>query len=266
MNRYREQKVLSENIGKLHDLVQQGFDIAKSAKKLVFSKTDIKEEVDGLLAVTGDLVSINVLKVDTDLESISPPCPPFQLDFTLKTTRITTHNGVYPICFNGEFYNNVGLRIMRIKYPAIDEMYKALEEAELRYARVHAIKKSLDRVQEDIRAASKRGKVPSPPADDPVEKMLVKIAKRRIPSFTLKGDKTMLGFHHYSPWAAIRRSNPFEAEPENFHNVKHNSSNLKGNYYIQIDFVSIFRNFATRVRAFYSYKAILLTNFVQYHT
>ena len=173
-------------------------------------------------------MTINMLKVDTDLESISPPCPPFQLDFTLKTARTTTHNGVFPICFNGEFYKNVGLRIIRVRYPAIDAMYKALEEAELRYARIGAIKKSLQRVQEDVRKESKRGKVSSPPEDDPVEGMLTKIAKRRIPTFTLKGDKTMLGFHHYSPWATIKRSNPFDLLSEPSYHRKYDRSNLHG--------------------------------------
>ena len=186
-------------------------------------------------------MTINVLKVDTDLESISPPCLEFELNFSLKTAEVTAHNGVHPICFNGEFYKNVGLRIMRIKYPAIDGMYKALEEAELRYTRIKAIKKSLERVQTDIRKESKRGNVPSPPQEDSVENMLVKIAKRRIPAFTLQGDKTMLGFHHYSPWASIKRSNPFEMLSEPLYHMKYDRSNLHGIDFYSFNSIETFR-------------------------
>ena len=225
MNRYREQKVLNQDIGKLIELIKQADKIAKSTKQLVESKTDIQDEVNELLALPGDLVELNILKVDTQLKTISPPCLPFHLDFTLKTRQPTSHHGIYPICFNGEFYKNLGLRIMRIKYPAVDDMYKALEEAEFRYARIHGIKKSLSRVEMDVKKESKRGKIPSQTIEDPIELMLTKIAKRRIPTFTLRSDKTTLAFQHYSPWATIKRSDPFQLEPTFFHyDVKHNLS------------------------------------------
>ena len=171
------------------------------------------------------------MKVDTQLKTISPPCLPFQLDFTLKTSQLTNHNGIYPICFNGEFYKNVGIRMMRMKYTAIDDMYKALEEAELRYARIDGIKKSLGRVEKEIKNESKRGRIPPQPVDDPVELMLTKIAKRRIPAFTLKSDKTTLAFQHYSPWATIKRSDPFEMESKSpYHDTKHDIASFQGTY------------------------------------
>ena len=230
VNRYREQKVLSENGGKLIQLIEEVDEIAKSAKYLVGNKTDIQDEVKELLTLSGDIVEINSLKVDTNLESISPPCLPFHLDFTLKTRKPSNHRVVHPICFNGEFYKNVGLRIMRMKYPAIDEMYKALEEAELRYARIGGIKKGLSRVEEDISKGSKRDSIPSAIHEDPIERMLTKMAKRRIPTFTLKSDKTVLAFHHYSPWATIKRSDPFEMLPKHSQNVKFDASTYKGKF------------------------------------
>ena len=229
MNRYREQKVLHQDIGKLIELIEQGDEVAKSTKELVESKTDIQDEVNELLTLSGDIVELNILKVDTQLKTISPPCLPFHLDFTLKTTQLSNHNGIYPICFNGEFYKNVGLRMMRVKYTAIDDMYKALEEAELRYRRIDGIKKSLSRVENDIKKESKRGSIPSSHVEDPVELMLTKIAKRRIPAFTLKSDKTTLAFQHYSPWATMQRSNPFEVRPEPPY-MKHNIAHLRSTY------------------------------------
>ena len=218
-----------EDIGTFIDLIEQGNEIARTTKEFVERKTDIQEEVNELLKLSGDLVELNVLKVDTKLTTITPPCLPFHLDFTLKTKQRTSHNGIYPICFNGEFYKNLGLRIMRIKYPVIDGMYKALEEAEFRYARIRGIRKSLSRVEKDIKKDSKRDSIPSSPVEDPVELMLTKIAKRRIPAFTLKSDKTTLAFQHYSPWATIKRSSPLEME-STFSNSdgKHNLTHIKG--------------------------------------
>ena len=229
MNRYRERKVLYENIGKSIQLMQQAEDLATNTKDMVDDKTDIQDEVDDLLGLPGDLVEINVLRVDEDLEELSPPCLPFQLDFTLKTAIPTTLSGPHSICFNGEFYKNVGLRMMRMKYTTIDTMYKVLEEAELRYVAIETIKKSLKRAEEDVHKSTKRGDVPSQKVNsDPIENMLGKIAKRRVPTFTLRGDRTVLAFNHYSPWATIKRSNPFENEPAPSHQMKYNASSIQG--------------------------------------
>ena len=218
---------MSENIGKLITLVEQADEIARSAKELVDSKTNIQQEINELLAIQNDIVQLHALKVDTDLESIAPPCLPFHMAFTVNTKQPTSHNGVFKICFNGEFYKNVGLRIMKVKYPVVDEMYKALEEAELRYAQIGAIRKSL-KVAEDEVHSSKRDQIPLPSEEDPMERMLLKIAKRRIPKFTLKGDKTALAFRHYSPWATLRRANSFEVEPKGPIPGKYNSSRIHG--------------------------------------
>ena len=229
MNRYREQKVLHENVGAFIDLIKQADGIATTAKELVNNKTEIQDEIKELLSLHGDLVELYILKVDTPLKTISPPCLPFHLDFTLKTKQRTSHNGVYPICFNGEFYKNLGHRIMRIRYPAIDDMYKALEEAEFSYTQIRSIKKGLSTVEKDIRKGSKRGNIPFSPVEDPVELMLTRISKRRIPAFTLKSDKTILAFKQYSPWATIKGSDPFEIEQISSHqNIKFNLSSVQG--------------------------------------
>ena len=234
MNKYREQKVLFEDIGKLIDLIEQADEIARTTRELVDSKTEIGMEISKLLSHSRDLVELYMLKVDTDLHAISPPCLPFQIDFTLKMNETFTHNGVHTICFNGEFYENVGIRIVKIKYPKIDDMYKALEEAELRFARISGIRKSLTRVEKDIRKASRRDSIPSSPVKDPIEKMLIKISKRRIPAFTLKGDKTVLAFNHYSPWATIRRSDVWEMETKPSYNVAYNASKFQGRLWARI--------------------------------
>ena len=218
-----------ENIGKLITLVEEADEIAKSAKDLVYSRTDLQSEIDELLAIPEGLIQLHNLKVDTDLEGIVPPCLPFDMAFTVNTKEPTFHVGVFKICFNGEFYKNVGLRIMKVKYPVVDKMYKALEEAELRYAQIGAIRKSL-KVAEDEVHSSKRGQIPLPNEEDPVERLLLKIAKRRIPKFTLKGDKTVLAFRHYSPWATTRRANPFEVESKAVIPVKYNSSRIHGTF------------------------------------
>ena len=239
MNKYREQKVLAQDVGKLIELAEQAYEIAQSAKELVDSKTETHDELEKLLTLTGDVVDFSALKVDAPLNSINPPCLPFQIDFTLKTEEPSSHNGVYPICFNGEFYKNLGVRLMRIKYTTIDEMYEALEEAELRYARIRAIEKSLSRVEKDIRSTSKRGSIPFSPMKDPDDVLLTRISRRRIPAFTLKGDKTTLAFHHYSPWATIKRNDPFEMEPAFSHHVKYNMSKLRSMYSLELCFLGL---------------------------
>ena len=239
MTRYREQKILAQDVGKLIELAEHAYEIAKSAKELVDSKTEAHDELEKLLTLSGDVVEFSALKVDTQLNTISPPCLPFQIDFTLKTEEPSNHNGVYPICFNGEFYKNLGVRLMRIKYTAIDEMYNALEEAELRYARIRGIEKSLSRVEEDIRKTSKRGSIPASPMKDPDDVLLTRISKRRLPAFTLKGDKTTLAFQHYSPWATIKRNDPFEMEPKHPYHVKYNMSNFQSTYLLEFYFLGL---------------------------
>ena len=174
LNRYREQKVLYENVGAFIDVIKEAVEIAKAAMELVDNKTAIQNEIKELLSLSGNLGELYILKVDTQLRTISPPCLPFQLHFTLKTKQPTSHNAIYPICFNGEFYKNLGHRIMRIRYPEIDDMNKALEDAELRYARIRGIRNRLSRVEKDVRKGStrgnisKRGSIPFSPAEDPV--------------------------------------------------------------------------------------------------
>ena len=59
------------------------------------------------------LVQITSLLVDSPVDAIVPPCLPFQLAFTLNTRPAIHHSDNYDICFNGEFYKNVVVRILR---------------------------------------------------------------------------------------------------------------------------------------------------------
>ena len=114
-------------------------------------------------------------------------------------------------------------------------MYKAIDDAELSYARIKGIKKSLERVLDDIRSdksrASKRSDIGNPHAHT-LERSLLKIASRRLPKFTTKGDHTMLAFRQYSPWAVARRSNPFSSPQAAQISREYNMSHIQGIYRI----------------------------------
>ncbi len=97
------------------------------------------------------MASIDRVSVSEDINDPSPPCLRFHLAFTINAPGQVPHDGKYDVCFNGEFYQNLGIRMLRVAYPKINKMYKALEEAELRYAKIAGIKKSLDRVMKDIK-------------------------------------------------------------------------------------------------------------------
>ena len=241
VNRYKEAKYLAENVAKLTALVREAVDIARKAKVLVDGSTDIESQITRLLeqANKDSLVQITGLLVDSPVDVIVPPCLPFQLAFTLNTRPAIHHSGNYDICFNGEFYKNVAVRILRAAYPRIDEMYKALEEAELRYVQIETIKKSLDRVNNDMteEKSSRRFHV-SHAKHDVIDRYLLKNAERRIPRFTTKGDHTVMAFAHYSPWAAIRRSKPFAIVGR--HTIqKYNFTSLQGNHIFCLKGVSL---------------------------
>ena len=222
---------MSENVGKLIELLKQANDIATETKELIDSKADIETELSDLLSQPdgSSLVEIRSLRIREDLTSLSPPCLPFQLSFELNSESERNGDSKQEICFNGEFYKNVGVQILRTSYPNVVELYKALEEAELRYAKINAIKKSLERVSHDIEQEStKRSKIIKPKRDL-LEAQLLRLAERRIPRFTAKGDKTTMAFHYYSPWATAKRSNPFAGDfaAENIHQ-KYNHSSVEG--------------------------------------
>eukprot|EP00112_Aurelia_sp_Birch-Aquarium-sp1_P001545 Seg1167.1 transcript_id=Seg1167.1/GoldUCD/mRNA.D3Y31 product="hypothetical protein" protein_id=Seg1167.1/GoldUCD/D3Y31 len=212
LNRYKESKILEENVGKMVDLAQDAVDVATETKTLVDDKAAIDTELTSLLsqASSANLVQISSLSVDGEINDLLPPCLPFQLGFTLNTQPPITRSGEHDICFNGEFYVNLAKQILRLSYPSIDDLYTALEEAEMRYIRIKVIEKSLSRVNKDItkETSSKRGHI-SHPEHGIVERRLLKTAERKMPSFTTKGDHTVMAFTHYSPWATARRSNPF---------------------------------------------------------
>ena len=204
-------KLMAENVGKLIQLIREASGIAQSAKTLVNNNANIDEDMTDLLSQPegGNMVEISKFLVDEKLATLHPPCLPFQLNFVLSTKSRKSKEVKHDICFNGEFWMNVGVRILKSSYPSVDNLFKALDEAELRYVQINTIKKSLKRVQHDIeKESSKRGQI-AEPKRDLVENQLMQFAERRIPKFTPKGDKTIMAFVHYSPWATARRSNPF---------------------------------------------------------
>ena len=224
---------MSENVGKLIELLKQAHDIATETKELVDNKADIETELSDILSQPdgSSLVEIRSLRIREDLTSLSPPCLPFQLSFELNAENERSGDSKEDICFNGEFYKNVGVQILRTSYPTVDELYKALAEAELRYTKINAIKKSLERVSLDIeKESTKRGKIIKPKRDL-LEAQLLRLAERRIPRFTAKGDKTTMAFNYYSPWATAKRSNPFAGEfaAENIQQ-KYNHSAVEGTF------------------------------------
>ena len=204
-------KLLAENTEQLIQLTREASEIAKSAKTLVNNNADIDADMTDLLSQPdgANMVEISKFMVDEKLSSLHPPCLPFQLSFVLSTQSRKSKNVKHDICFNGEFWTNAGMQILKSSYPSVDNLFKSLNEAELRYVQINTIKKSLTRVKHDItKESSKRGQIPESKRDL-IDNHLMQFAERRIPKFTSKGDNTIMAFVHYSPWATARRSNPF---------------------------------------------------------
>ena len=116
----------------------------------------------------------------------------------------------------------------------MDALYKALEEAELRYSRINEIKKSTDRADKKMRTErkmdEKRSKIGagSNPVYNAIEGQLEWTTERRMPCFTTQSDRTMMGFMHYSPWAVAERSHPFASYKPSESEIKYNPKSIKG--------------------------------------
>eukprot|EP00794_Sanderia_malayensis_P008627 gene8627-9557_t len=222
LNRYRELKILSQNEQRFVAVLEEAKSVATETKTMIEEKTNIDADITKLLAMAdpANMVTVSRVVVEEDIAVPHPPCLPFQMRFTINAQGQRQQDGTYDVCFNGEFYKNLGVRMLRVSYPQINAMYKALEEAELRYARLRGIDKSLKRVMEDIEkdqntpppqdtASGRRRSETGEMQSDPAERRLERIAKRILPRFTSMNDKTQMGFVHYSPWAVARRSEPF---------------------------------------------------------
>ena len=139
-NRYKELKIMKANEERILSLVNEVSELVQQAKTLIDEKTNIEEEISELLSKADDtqLVTVNILKVDSPLNDLNPPCLPFDLAFVLHTATPIAYIGTQKsyICFNGEFFTNVAIEIMKKAYPIIDDMYKALDSAELRYVSI----------------------------------------------------------------------------------------------------------------------------------
>ena len=215
MNRYKELNTLAKNLQKLIPIIEKSKEIASDTKIFIEEKTNIEEELAALLATTGQLATINKLSVNAPLEDLTGPCLPFDLDFVLNMAPPIAHKGNYDICFNGEFYQNLGAVMLRTSFPKVDDMYTALDEAEVRYVNINGTEKSLARAKKQMKedSSSKRSHVHSHDhtAEDAIVSSLTRSAKRQLPKFTVKSDKTVMAFTHYSPWALTARHNPFDA-------------------------------------------------------
>eukprot|EP00794_Sanderia_malayensis_P021371 gene21371-23454_t len=222
LNRYRELKILSQNEQRFVAVLEEAKSVATETKTMIEEKTNIDADITKLLAMAdpANMVTVSRVVVEEDIAVPHPPCLPFQMRFTINAQGQRQQDGTYDVCFNGEFYKNLGVRMLRVSYPQINAMYKALEEAELRYARLRGIDKSLKRVMQDIEkdqnapppqdtASARRRSETGEMQSDPAERQLERIAKRILPRFTSMNDKTQMGFVHYSPWAVARRSEPF---------------------------------------------------------
>ena len=186
-------------------------------------------DIQGKVMKAG-FMEVTTLSVDSKLTEIIPPCLPFLLTFHMDTKPITRHSDTHKLCFNGEFKKNVAKTILRSAFSSFDELYKLLEEAELRYVQIETVKKSLDRVNDDMTTekSSRRGHIEHA-KHDVVNRYLLKKAERKMPSFTTKSDHTVMAFTHYSPWAAIRRSKPFAALGGHT-DQKYNFTSLQGTH------------------------------------
>eukprot|EP00794_Sanderia_malayensis_P008626 gene8626-9556_t len=222
LNRYRELKISSQNEQRFVALLEEAKSVATDTKAMIEEKTNIDVDITKLLAMAdpANMVTVSRIVVEEDIAVPHPPCLPFQMRFTINAQGQQQQDGTYDVCFNGEFYKNLGVRMLRVSYPQINAMYKALEEAELRYTRLRGIDKSLKRVMEDIEkdqnapppqdtASARRRSETGEMQSDPAERQLERIAKRTLPKFTSMNDKTQMGFVHYSPWAVARRSEQF---------------------------------------------------------
>ncbi len=145
VNRYKETKIMSENEEKIIAVLQEAKDIAIETKELVEESTSFESDIVSLLKRRSeDIAWIDLVKVDKLAVELNPPCLPLIFRFKINSPGQVVHDGTsfrdaHVVCFNGEFYKNVAVRMLRIAFEKIDRMYSTLEEAELRYAKISGI-------------------------------------------------------------------------------------------------------------------------------
>ena len=110
-----------------------------------------------------------------------------------------------------------------------------MEEAELRYVQIEEIKKSALRSNKKMRTDKKIDerkkshiKKNVETVYDSIEKQLLEMTERRMPMFTTRSDRTMMGFLHYSPWAVARRSHPFASVKKSDSSIKYKPESIQG--------------------------------------
>ncbi len=129
---------MAENEERMIAVLEEAKTAAEETRQLIETSTNFDEDINTLLEKpeSDNMATITRVSVDEDVNDLLPPCLPFRLIFTINAPGQSSQDGKYDVCFNGEFYQNLGVRMLRVSYPQIDLMYKALEEAELRYAQI----------------------------------------------------------------------------------------------------------------------------------
>ena len=110
---------MAENEGKMIDVINEAKTMATDVKAMIDDKTSIGEDIDALLATSGDLAVISRVLLEGDIKEFSPPCLSFKLSFAMNTGSRAPHEGTYDVCFNGEFYENLGIEMLKDSYPQV---------------------------------------------------------------------------------------------------------------------------------------------------
>ncbi len=138
LNRYKQTQILSTNEDKMIAVLEEAKDIAEQTRQMIEDNTHFGSDINQLLEKqhTENMATIWSVTVDENISELVPPCLPFNLHFKIEAPGQTIYDDKYDVCFNGEFYQNMATKMLRVAYSDIDKMYKALEEAELRYAKI----------------------------------------------------------------------------------------------------------------------------------
>ena len=170
----------------------------------------------------------------SNVEDMKPPCLTFSYSYTINIDSSLERESVSEFCFNGEFFANIAAKILRDSFPSIDKFYKATEEAELFFSKIKNIRNVMETIKQGNAPSSKRSDMVKQEKDLAQQKM-TKIAKRRIPKFTVKGDRTVMAFKHYSPWATAKRSQFAFMKYNTAQNKSFDVSSLRGIFHNIID-------------------------------
>ncbi len=141
VKRYKETHTMHQNENKILAALEEMRTMAADTYQMIEDSTNFESAIDSLLRrrLTEKMFILTTCKVDEDINDLNPPCLPFRLSFRILASRQTTKEGTYNVCFNGEFYQNMATKMLKISFGEIDQLYQVLEEAELRYAQIQGM-------------------------------------------------------------------------------------------------------------------------------